>query len=198
MAAPSWCLPGGGVPLEANPNVVVGSRVAGVPAEGPVGLPGHLGFGQQCLVVVPWPLDFSFGISLALAVPSGCLLSGGVPLDASLLVIFSLGGGQVQRPALESCSVWGGDGGHRLLGRLEGHEGNIRSLFSLSGCILLSVSGPNFVNSVSMSFLEVEWSRFRTSILPGSRIVSGWASMVPWWFLLDVPSVVAYLWMPSS
>ena len=51
LAAPSRCLPGSGVPLEAHPDVLVGGGVAGVP----VGLPGLHGFGQRGLVVAPWP-----------------------------------------------------------------------------------------------------------------------------------------------
>ena len=71
-------------------------------------------------------------------------------------------------------------------------------LFSLAVGILFSVSYPNFANSASMSFLEVECSRFRTRILPGSQAVLVLSSMVPWWFLLGVPFVVPSLWMPTS
>ena len=58
----------------------------GVPVLGCEGwvrrLLGRLGFGQHGLFVAPWPSDFPFGISLALAAPSRYLPGDGVSLEA--------------------------------------------------------------------------------------------------------------------
>ena len=89
-----------------------------------------------------------------LAAHSLCLLSGGIPLEACPWVIISLGGGQVQYLALESCSFKSGDGGRYLLCRHEGHKGEPRLPLCPSVNEHLGFTNcPNPANNTSISHL---------------------------------------------